>query len=236
MHQRHGAAARAAAKTGSSSADAPGVDRAVPVQAGRGGDLAGHHRRQRGLVELEHQLGAGDPAAEVGDVVAHPSASACASSRRAPWSESTRSPRGFSTVAASVHGPATWTLSGPLEALRLLLEHVEVLGEQRPGAAVVDAGRPGGAGEPPARGLQVGVEPGHHRERAAGQVGVRATAGQLGQVRQVGQLAEHGAHRLVEVGARHRPDGGGDEGHAGATRGTPCVALIVQEPTTREPS
>ena len=42
-----------------------------------------------------------------------PSASAWASSRRAPKSASTLSPRGRSTVAASVHGPATWTLNAP---------------------------------------------------------------------------------------------------------------------------
>ncbi len=42
-----------------------------------------------------------------------PSASAWASSRRAPWSASTLSPRGFSTVAARVHGPVTWTLRTP---------------------------------------------------------------------------------------------------------------------------
>ena len=42
-----------------------------------------------------------------------PYASACANSRRAPSSASARSPRGRSTVAARVHGPTTWTLSGP---------------------------------------------------------------------------------------------------------------------------
>ena len=42
-----------------------------------------------------------------------PSANDSARSRRAPWSESTRSPRGFSTVAANVHGPATWVLNVP---------------------------------------------------------------------------------------------------------------------------
>jgi len=42
-----------------------------------------------------------------------PSARAWATSRRAPKSASSRSPRGRSTVAARVHGPATWTLSSP---------------------------------------------------------------------------------------------------------------------------
>ena len=142
------------------------VHRPVPAEAGRGRDRAREHRGQRRLVDLDDDpLGAGHPAAYVGDVVATPSASACASSRRAPWSESTLSPRGFSTVAASVHGPATWTLNGARVALGLLLELVEVLGQQGPGPAVVDAGR---VGEPPAGRLQVGAEVGDHGQRPAG--------------------------------------------------------------------
>ena len=147
-----------------------------------------------------------------------PSASAWARSRRAPWSERTLSPRGFSTVADSVHGPATCTLNGPGPALGLLLDGVEVLGEQRPGPAVVD---PRGVGEPPAGRLEVGAEPGGQGQPAAGHRGRRTATGQLGQVREVRQLAEHHAHRLgvVErvVGLRaqrlpagHRPDAGGD--------------------------
>ena len=87
-----------------------------------------------------------------------PSASACASSRRAPWSASTLSPRGRSTVAARVQGPVDLDLQVPGVALQRLLEHVEVLGRAGCGP---DAGRrPGAAaGQPPARGLEVGAEP-----------------------------------------------------------------------------
>jgi hypothetical protein len=41
---------------------------AVPVEAGRGRHPARQHGRQRGLVELHDQVGAGDPPAQVGDV------------------------------------------------------------------------------------------------------------------------------------------------------------------------
>ena len=67
------------------------------------------------------------------------------------------SPRGFSTAAARVHGPATWILNVPVRSWALLLEHVEVVGEQRPGAAQVDAGC---VGQPPAGRLQVEPEVG----------------------------------------------------------------------------
>ena len=96
---------------------------------------------------------------------------------------------------------------------------------------------PGRVGQPPAGRLQVGAELGDHREGAAGHVRVRAAAGQLGQVRQVGQLAEHDPDGLVEVAPRPSP--GIDptpvaRDHAAAPRAR--VAVIVQEPTTRVPS
>ena len=86
----------------------------VPAEAGRRRDLRAEHRGQRRLVDLDDQpVDAGQPAAYVGTWARTPSASAWASSRRAPWSPSTLSPRGFSTVAARVHGPATCTLNAP---------------------------------------------------------------------------------------------------------------------------
>ena len=78
------------------------------------GTCAGQHDRQRRLVDLEHERRRpGTRRCTSARWSRTPSASAWASSRRAPWSLSTLSPRGFSTVEASVHGPATWTLSGP---------------------------------------------------------------------------------------------------------------------------
>jgi hypothetical protein len=86
---------------------------AVPPEAGRGGNPAGQHGRERRLVHLDQQRRSREPATEVGDVLAERGGECLGQLVRAPWSASTRSPRGFSTVAASVHGPATWTLSGP---------------------------------------------------------------------------------------------------------------------------
>ena len=66
---------------------------------------------------------------------------------------------------------------------------------------------------------------------------MRAAAGQLRQVRQVGQLAEHDAHGLVEVvasspGIDPTPVA---RGHAvGPASGE--VEAMVHEPTTRVPS
>ena len=107
--------------------------------------------------------------------------------------------------------------------LRLLLQPVEVLGEQAAGPAVVDAGC---VGEPPAGRLQVGAELGHHGERAAGHGRGSAATGHLGQVGQVGQLAEDEPHRLVEVAlvvARVRADAAGER-HRGSRPAPSSVA------------
>ena len=119
------------------------------------------------------------------------------------------------------------------ETLRLLLEGVEVLGEQRHRAAVVDTA---GVGDPPARRLQVDADPVEDGERAAEHAGGGAAAGDLGHVRQVGQLAEDEPDRLVEgvlVVPGVRPDAAGERHRAADARD---VAVIVQEPTTRVPS
>ena len=164
-----------------------------------------------------------------------PSASAWASSRRAPWSESTLSPRGFSTVAASVHGPATWTLNGAGVALGLLLDRVEVLGQQRARPAVVDAGR---VGQPPPGGLEVDARA-RRRPPARGRSWSAATPrpGSSGRCGQVGQLAEHEPDRLGVVRASspgHRPDAG-RERHAEPLEGgrVPARAVARSWPSRR---
>ena len=215
--------ARAAASTHSSAADASGgwTTRCRP-KPGRGRDRARQHGRQRRLVDLyDDPLGATRRRTSA-RCVATPSASAWASSRRAPWSESTLSPRGFSTVAASVHGPATWTLNDAAEVLRLLLERVEVLGEQRPGAAVVDAGA---VGEPPAGRLEVEAEVGDHGERPADhrrrrRRGRAARAGRAGRAASPSTTRTASAYVLGVV-AGPRPDAGRDasRGHADAGGG-----------------
>ena len=181
--------------------------------------------------------GAGHPAAYVGHVVAHAlgqrlrELAAGAVVGRAPCRRAaSRRWRPAST------GPATWTLNGAGAALRLLLERVEVLGEQAAGAAVVDAR---GVGEPPARraaGRRRGRRPRPARGRSSRG---GAAAGQLGQVRQVGQLAEHDAHGLGVVAvvvARAWTRRRWRASRGSTPTAVRAVAVIVAEPTTRVPS
>jgi hypothetical protein len=129
--------------------------------------------------------------------------------------------------------PGHLDLEAPAVPLELLLDNVEVLGEERPGSTLVD---PGGVGQPPPGRLEVRAELDHHRERAPGQAGVRSATRDLGQVGEVWQLSGDHPHRLVErlrVVAGHRPDTGGDT-HTRAVRR--AAETIVQEPMTREPS
>ena len=178
------------------------VDRPVPAEAGRGRHCAGQHGGQRGLVDLHEQLGARDPAADVGDVVAQPlgerlrQLAAGAVVGEHPVAARPLDGRGQRPR------PGDLDLEGAGVALAVLLDGVEVLGQQRPGPAVVDAG---GVGQPPPGRLQVGAELGDQRQRATGHVGVRAAAGQLGQVGQVGQLVEHHPDRQVVVRRRRSP-------------------------------
>jgi len=128
-------------------------------------------------------------------------------------------------------------LEVPGEALERLLQHVEVLAELAAGPPLVQA-RPA-ARQPPARGLEVGAELGDDGQRPARHRGGGAAFGELGQVRQVGQLAHDDAHGFVRVG----PGEGADtrrEGHAGVSTSSTdddrAVAVMVAEPTTRVPS
>ena len=115
---------------------------------------------------------------------------------------------------------------------RLVLEPVEVLAEQAAGATLVERGRAGRPGQPPAGGLQVGVELGHQPERAADHPRNDASARHLRQERQV-ELAEHDPQRLVEVLLVGPGEGADPRGERHA--GTRSVASIVAEPTTRLP-
>ena len=134
------------------------VDGAVPAEPGRGRD------RRRPAPRRAPARRPGRPAGRRSGTRRRtsatwsrsPSASAWARSRRAPKSASTLSPRGRSTVAASVHGPATWTLNVPVVALGLLLEPVEVLGQQAARPPVVDARTRRSAASRPAAGRRRG--------------------------------------------------------------------------------
>ena len=79
-----------------------------------------------------------------------------------------------------------------------------------PAANVPAAGRrPGGSVSRQPAGCRSAPQVDQQRQRPAGQVGAGAAGGQLRQVRQVGQLAEHDPGRLREVVAGHRADAGG---------------------------
>jgi hypothetical protein len=77
-------------------------------------------------------------------------------------------------------------------------ERIEVAGEELPGPALVD---PRARDQPPARRGEVHREVDQQGRAAADQVRAGPSAGQLGQVREVRQLAEHEAQRLGRVGA-----------------------------------
>jgi hypothetical protein len=111
--------------------------------------------------------------------------------------------------------PGHLDLEGAGIAVGQVFEGVQVLGEQAARTSVVDAG---GVGEPPAGGLQVGTELGHHGERTPGHVRDGPAAGDLGQVRQVGQLVEDEPEGVVVrrlLLAGHRPDAGSDHHGSG---------------------
>ncbi len=100
---------------------------------------------------------------------------------------------------------------------RLVLEPVEVLAEQASGATLVERGRAGRPGQPPAGGLQVRVELGHQPERAADHPRNDTSAGHLRQERQV-ELTEHDPQGLVEVllvGPGEGADAGGQRDFRG---------------------
>ena len=107
-------------------------------------------------------------------------------------------------------GPGHLHLEDAAEVLRLLLELVEVLGQQGSGATMVDAR---GVRQPPARGLLVEAEVGDRGQGAADHARRSATTRELGQVGQIRHLAEHDPDRLgvlLGVAAGPRPDSAGD--------------------------
>ena len=219
-----------------------GSTRPVPAEAGGRRHLRGEHRGQR-RARRPARPAARRPASRRRRSATWsrtPSASACASSRRAPWSASTLSPRGLSTVAASVHGPATWTLKAPGVALRLLLDARRGPGRAataRP--AVVDARlasvsrQPAGcrsAPRPDAR--RASAAAGHRRGGARGRA---APAGAAGRAARRARARTASAYARSVV-AGHRPDAGGER-HAVLIERRPLRRLRSwPSPTTRVPS
>ena len=214
-----------------------GSTRAVPAEAGRGRHRPREHGGQRRLVHLDDDpVDAGQPAAYVGRRGrATPSASAWASSRRAPWSESTLSPRGFSTVAASVHGPATWILNAPGEPWACSSRASRSWREQAARPAVVDPGPSVRSAASPA-GCRSAPRSVTTAERAAGHRCAPARGpGTSGRCGRSGSSPSTARTRLVvrRAGRRRASTRRRSPASRVATR---WVAAIVAEPTTRVPS
>ena len=115
VHPRLGAASAIAREHPAERGATPRAGRRpVPAEAGRGRHRAGQHGGQRRLVDLHDQpVDAGQPAAQVGDVVAHALGQRLGQlAAGAVVGEHLVAAR-RSTVAARVHGPATWILNAP---------------------------------------------------------------------------------------------------------------------------
>ena len=137
---------------------------------------------------------------------AAPSASEAARSATRPGSASAGfSERGCSIVAASVHGPASWSFTSPSYPWRvssIASRSAESMARAR------RRSRPGCSAMRQPRGVDVDGYVDQQRRGTAGEVGTGAAAGELGEVREVRQLAGDDPRRLHRVGARHRPDPG----------------------------
>ena len=214
-----------------------GVDGAVAVEARGGGDLTGQHRGQRRLVDLQQQRGARDASPHLGQVVAQ-------TGGQRLGQVATQPVVGQHPVAArALHRggqrprPGHLQLEQAVVALRLLLDGVEVLAQQRDRPPVVDAG---GVGDAPPGRLQVDPHALEQRQRAPHHPGRGSPPGHLGHVGQPGHVGQHHLDGVVEgalVLAGVRPDAGRAR-HADVTgTSTPAraVAAMVHDPTTRVP-
>ena len=142
----------------------PAGARAVPAEAGRGGNLAGQHGGEGRLVHLDQQRRSGEPATEVGEVLPERGGECLGQLATGTVVGEHPVPARLLYRGRERPRPGHLHLERSGDALRLLLHGVEVLCEQRARPALVDAGR---IREPPARGLQVGTEVGE-QARACG--------------------------------------------------------------------
>ena len=215
-----------------------GVDGPVAVEARGGGDLTGQHRGQRRLVDLEQQGGARDASPHLGEVVAQPRG------QRLRQLAAQAVVGQHAVAAGALHRggqrprPGHLQLEEAVVALRLLLDRVEVLAQQRDGASVVDAG---GVGDAPPGRLQVDAHALEQRERAPDHPGRCAPAGHLGHVDEPGHVRQDDLDGVVEgalVLAGVRPHAARAR-HAlvtGTSTPVRAVAAMVHDPTTRVPS
>ena len=145
--------------------------------------------------------GARHPFGDVRDVRGQaPRPSEVARSSTAPESVSARCPDGTSSIAASVHGPHTCTLTHSAPAI-LLLRGVGVPGQEVLGTAGVPART---TGDPPAGWHHLAVDVDQHADGAPDHVGADPAVGQLDQVRQCRQFAGHDGRRLARPMSRAR--------------------------------
>jgi hypothetical protein len=112
----------------------------------------------------------------------------------------------------------------PLEDL---FHDVQVGGEHGPGPGHVAAGP---LGQPPAARGDLGRDVDEQASRPADHVGTRPAAGQLGQVREIGQLTGDDAHGLIRVRPWHRADPGRGAGLPGITL---LVLVLAHAPELR---
>ncbi len=208
----------------------------MPAETAGRGDPATQHRRQRRLVDLYDQLRTRDPARHARHVLGD----ALGQGLGEIATGSVVGEHPVATRALHRRGQRQWSghlqLERSLEALGVLLQRVEVLGEQRAGPALVGAGC---VGEPPPRGLQIGREAAEQPDRPADHAGSWAARRQLGQVRQVGQLVHDQPYRLVHVVTRHRTDAGRVRlagGHPSPGRALLAVTSRAGEPTVALPT
>ena len=132
----------------------------------------------------------------------------------APGSTTARSSRGRCSAAASVHGPATWTLNGPAYSSAT---SARTSRSWRRNGLCAGQVAPRAVDQPPARRAA-----GRRADRRAArpprpdEIGAGAPRRQLrqvGHVRRLAELTERRPHRLDDVGARPRADAAGPPGH-----------------------
>ena len=193
--------------------DESGEHRTGPVRVHRreravaagGGHPAGQDPRERRLVDLDHETGAGHPAPHIGEVPAqafgerrgHVPHRARVGQRLVPARQ----------LDLGRHGPRAGRLhlQDAGELVGRLLQGVEIAGEEVPRAAEIHP-RPGH--QPPPGRLQVDGEVDEQTRGAAHHVRARAAGRQLRQERKVGDLADDEPGRLERVGAGHRAHSG----------------------------
>jgi hypothetical protein len=195
------------------------------AEAAGGGQGALEDGGQRGLVELDDDLGPGHPPADGRHVLRHAlgqrlgevAPGAAVDDR--PLAAQPLQTGGERERARGLH------LERPGPALGGVVQRVEVAGEELPRPSHVD---PGARDEPPAGRGEVDGEVDEQRRGAPDQIRPGTSGRQLRQVRQAGQLTEDGAHRVGGVAAGQRADAGGRSPDHEAPR-------MVPWPSTRSP-